>query len=295
MRCPHTIATAALLLSSAPAFADYTVVAPVRPLTMSDPSGLTVIGLDFQLTRWTEHPPAPAAAVDVTSVTAEVAADIRLAPHWVLLARVPASHATIDGDPARDGCCSLGLGNLTLGARGLWSSRRGTGVRAVSGFELSVSVPTASDSGDRGSSAAVGAFAELPHDLGRYAPDTTTARLTGITQLYSRWFLLHGELGLQLHLYNGDAPGDRSDLGLRFALGAGIRATHTIAILAELSAQWFFSNRFAGDNDTVTALDVGLRYGSGGAIVGLRVYVPLDSGLRDLDMLGLGLDLGLRF
>jgi hypothetical protein len=295
MRCLRPIAAAALLLASAPALADYTPIAPVRPLTMSDPSGLTVVGLDLQLTRWTEHPPAPATDVDVTTVTAELTADIRLAPHWVLLVRVPMSHAGIDGDPARDGCCSLALGNLTLGARGLWSSRRGTGVRAVSGFELSLSAPTASDNGDRGASAAAGAFAELPHDPGRYAPNATTARLTGLTQLYSRWFLLHGELGLQLHFLDDDVAGDdHLDLGLRAALSAGIRATYTVAILAELSAR-FLSDQLAGDNDTVTSLDLGLRYGSGAAIIGLRVYLPLDPGLRDLDMLGVGFDAGLRF
>jgi hypothetical protein len=67
-----------------------------------------------------------------------------------------------------------------------------------------------------------------------------------------------------------------------------------VAILAELSAR-FFSDRFAAGDDTATSLDLGLRYGSGAAIVGLRLYVPLDAELRDLDMLGLGLDVGMRF
>lgn len=111
------------------------------------------------------------------------------------------------------------------------------------------------------------------------------------SQLYSRWFLAHGELGMRVYLYDEDAGDDSSDLGLRLALAAGIRATYTVAILAELSAQHYFSD---GD-DTFTALDVGLRYGSGAAIAGLRVYLPLDSALRDVDMLGVGLDVGLRF
>jgi len=294
MSCPRLLAATALVaLSSAPAAADYTPVAPVRPLTMSDPSGLSAIGLDFQLTKWTEHPPL--LNVDFTSVTLDVAADIKLAPHWMILARLPVSHVSIDGDPINPDCCDFALGNVTLGGRGLWATLFDSGSRAVVGGELSFSIPTASDGGSRAISAGTAAFAQAPHDPGRYAPNTTTVRLTTLAQFYSRWFLLHGEVGMQLYFYDGDAPGnDSSDIGIRLALAAGIRATYKVAILGELSSMLFYSNKFTG-SDSATSLDLGVRYGSGGGFFGLRFYLPVNQELRDVDMFGVGLDAGLRF
>ncbi len=295
MRSLHLIAATgfAIALSPGRALADYTTAAPLRPLTMSDPAGLTSLALEFQLTKWTEHPPG--LDVDYTSMTFDLAADIRLAPHWVLLARMPFSHVSVDGDPALADCCELALGNLTLGGRGLWSTVHGSS-RSVLGGELSASVPTASDDGERGISAAAAAFARLPHDPGRYAPNTTTIRFTLLGQFYNRWFLVDAEGGVQLFLYDGDVPGDDdSDVGLRLALAAGIRATYTVAILAELSSLFLSDDKFAGGDDTVTSLDLGVRYASQSLIFGARVYLPLDPELRDLDMLGVGLDVGGRF
>jgi hypothetical protein len=280
---------AALALLPRVALADYTTVAPLRPLTLSDPAGLTSIAAEFQYTMWTEHPPT--GDVDYTSITLDLGADIRIAPHFVLLARMPLSHASTDpGD-----CCALALGNFTLGGRGLWSSVGATS-RSVIGGELSASLPTASDSGERGISAAASAFAQLPHDPGRYAPNTTTLRLKLMGQFYNRWFLVDAEAGGQLYLYDGDVPGDNDyDLGLRLALAAGIRATYTVAILAELSSLFLSDDEFAGNNDTVTSVDLGVRYASQALILGGRVYIPLDSEMRDRDMLGIGLDVGARF
>lgn len=295
MRCLHAIAAASLavLLPSAPASADYTEIAPVRPLTMADPSGLTAVGIDIQYTRWTEHPPAPLADVDVQSITVNLNADIRLAPHWLLLARLPLSHATVDTTPDTD-CCSLALGNLTLGGRGLWSTFYGDGSRAVSGGELTISLPSANDSGDRGASAANAAIAHLPHDPDLWAPNTTTIRLTGITQFWTRWFLAHAELGPQLYIYDSDVD-DSTDLGLRLALAAGVRATYTVSILAELNALLFSDDKFRGGNDTTSSIDLGVRYGAGRGLFGLRIYLPLDPELRDVGMFGIGVDGGLRF
>ena len=85
-------------------------------------------------------------------------------------------------------------------------------------------------------------------------------------------------------------PDASSDLALRLALALGFRATYTVAILAEFSA-----NLLSDGDDAVTSLDLGLRYGSGRAIAGVRLYLPLDSALRDFGMIGLGLDGGYRF
>ena len=293
MRCPLVLAaTLGCVLAAAPAAADYTTVAPVRPLTMSDPSGLSSIGLEFQLTRWTE-PRVPPIEADLQSLTFDLFADIRVAPHWVLIARLPVTQASIDGDPLAEDCCGFGLGNFTAGVRGLWASVFGSGARGVAGFELSLSLPTASDDGEGGVSAAAASFARLPHDPGRYAPSTTTLRFTGLSQYYTKLFLLQCELGLQLFLYDDDIPGDSNDLGLRVAIGAGIRATYKLAILLELNSLIFVSDR--SNDDTFTSVDVGLRYGSGRAIFGARLYFPIDDPLRAFDMFGVGIDAGLRF
>ena len=129
-----------LVLSSTPALADYTEVAPVRPLTLSDPAGLSSVSLEFQLTRWTQPQVPPLPDVDFQNLTFDLAADITLAKHWQLLARMPITKTGIeDAD-----CCDLAIGNLTVGGRGLWSSV-GTVGRTVAGFEFSLSLPTASD------------------------------------------------------------------------------------------------------------------------------------------------------
>jgi hypothetical protein len=278
----------ACLLVSELAAADYTTVAPVRPLTMSDPSGLSSVGLEVQFTKWTERPPA-LGDVDITNLTFDLAAEIKLAPHWLLLLRLPSSYATLDGDPATVNvdCCTLTQGNLTVGGRGLWSSLAGS-TRRVVGGEFSVSLPTASDEGDPRVSSNAGAAARQPHDVGRYLPDTTTIRLTALAQFYARRFLVQGEVGLQLYFYDSDRPGDGFEPGLRLALAVGARATHKLAILAEL-------NTLVLEEESVTSLDLGVRYGSRHAFVGARVFLPIDAQQGTFDMLGFGFDVGGRF
>jgi hypothetical protein len=293
MRCPHLLAAIALIgLASKPAVADYIEIAPVRPLTMSDPAGLTMIGLEFQFTKWNVPQIPPLPEQDFTSLTFNLTGDFTVAKHWVLLARLPMSDVSVDDniDATPDDCCKLALGNLTLGARGLWATELGS-TSTVIGFDLTLSLPTASDGANRGGSAAAGAFAHLPHDPGLYAPNTTTGRFTGLSQLYGRYFLLQAEAGFQLFYF--DEGDDDLDTGIRLALAAGVRATYKIAILAELNAL-ILSSDLLGD-DTVTSLDLGIRYNSLGLLFGARAYVPIDSQLRDLDMIGFGLDIGARF
>src|SRR5262245_44139441 len=260
MRSSHLLAAFAVqsLVGSGRVAADnYEEVAPVRPLTMSDPAGLTSIGLDFQYTRWTAPNPAGSGDLDFTALTFDVVADIRLAPHWVVLGRVPFDKATIDGG-AQD-CCDLALGNLTLGVRGLWSALYTGGLRSVVGGELSVSLPTASDNGDKGLSSANSAFAHLPQDPGLYAPNTTTIRFNLLGQFYTRWLYLHGELGPQLYIYDSDAGGDNLDVALHLGLAVGVRITYTLALALELNSLVFGSNELGGDIESATSVDVGLR------------------------------------
>jgi len=289
----------ALVLGARTAAAQYPTTAPVRPFVLPDLSGLTVIGLEFQGTWWNIPLPAPfQGEVDFKALTFDLDAEVSIAPHWVILGRLPLSYASVSTDspqvpPQFDvDCCELALGNLTLGGRGLWSNVHGGDLRSVLGGELTVSVPTAADSGDGGQSAAFAAFSRAPHDPGRYAPNTTTIRLAADLQLYSRWFMVQGEAGVHFFLYDTDDDDD-SDVGLKLGLAAGVRATTEIAILAELNALTDVDDD-RGD-DTVSSVDIGLRYGSQAFFASLRVYVPLDDNFRDLDMLGIGADLGLRF
>ena len=93
-----------------------------------------------------------------------------------------------------------------------------------------------------------------------------------------------------------DVPGDDdSDLALRLALAAGVRATTEIAFVLELNSMVFVAEDDNDDDETVSSLDLGLRYGGMGFAAGLRVFVPLDDFLQDLDMLGVGLDVSARF
>jgi hypothetical protein len=280
-----------LVALAAPARADYTEVAPVRPLTLIDPSGLSVVGLDFQWTKWTTVV-QPAGPVDVSTLTFDLAADIRVAPHWMVLVRVPFDKASIGpGD-----CCDLALGNLTLGGRGLWARRHASGLRSVIGGELTIAVPTASDGGNRGASSAESAFAQLPHDPSLYAPNLTAVNFTLLSQLYHRWWLLQAEAGLSLYFFDDDVAGDdHLDVSGRVALGGGVRVTYKLAVLAELGARFFDSDLIATGDDTMTSVDLGVRYASSAFIVGARFYLPLDSAQRDVDMLGFGLDAGWRF
>jgi hypothetical protein len=282
----HVLAMS-LVLSSTPAFADYTEVAPVRPLTLSDPAGLSSISLEFQLTRWTQPQIPPLPDLDFQNLTFDLAADITLAKHWQLLARMPLTKTGIDDTD----CCDFAVGNLTLGGRGLWSSV-GTIGRTVAGAEFSLSLPTASDEDEGLVSASSAALARLPHDPGRYLPNTTTLRFMPLLQYYTPRFLIQGEAGLQLFLYDNDG-GDGSDTAVRLAFAVGVRATYTVAILAEINSLFILDDT-AGDDD-VSSLDLGVRYASGKGLFGARIYLPIDGTLRDLDMFGIGLDGGLRF
>ena len=292
----HALASAAglavLVAFAAPAAADYTSVAPVRPLTMSDPSGLSVIGLDFQWTKWTF--PAPAPGRDATSLAFDVAADIRVAPHWVVLVRVPFDHASLDGTPS---CCDLALGNLTVGGRGLWSTRHENGMRSVVGGELTIALPTSSDDGNAGASSAATTIAQLPHDPSLWAPFLTTAvNFNLLGQLYHRWWLVQVEGGVSLYFMNDEIGGnDHFDVAGRAAFGTGVRINYHLALLAELAGRFFSSNLLTPGDDTTSSLDLGVRYSSSALILGARFYLPLDPQLRDLDMLGFGLDAGWRF
>jgi len=285
-----------LALGPATAVADSTT-APVRPLVMSDLSGLTMIGVDMQLTRWETQPilPTTEGTIDHTSFSFDVVGDISVAPHWVIFARLPLSYVSIEDEPPAElDCCGTAIGNFTLGVRALDSGMIGSGARRVLGVELSASVPTAADEDEAGLASLETSLAHLPHDPGRYLPNTTTLRLGGAAQIYGEHFMVQGNAGVDAFIYDTDSDDD-TDFALRLGVAAGFRATYELAILAEVGGLIALDDGILGDdNDGVGSFDVGLRYASESFVAGLRAYVPLDDLLRDLDMLGVGVDLGVR-
>ncbi len=284
-----------LSLLAAPAAAEYPETAPVRPFNLPDLSGLTSVGLDVQYTTWTVPLPLDTEQ-QFTSSTFDLVVDVAIAPHWVLVARMPFVYGDVELRPVdNDGCCGFGLGNLTLGVRGLYSRLHGDGLRSVLGGELSLSLATAGDDGDDAGAAVIAAIARRPHDPGRYLPNTWTPRLTGHAQIYSGVFMVQIEAGLHFFLYDDDVPGDDSDIALRLALAAGVRVNAEWAILAELNNMLFADDDDDSDDDTVSSADLGVRYGAENVVVGLRLYLPLDEEARDVDMFGIGIDLGARF
>jgi hypothetical protein len=280
-----------IALSAAPAAAQYPDAAPVRPLVSSDLAGLTTIDFDLQLTRW-RQPLAPNVEERLTVLTFDLAADIQIAPHWLIVARVPFASSDIELRPAdTTTCCGLSLGNLTLGGRWLYSSRQ-TEIRTVAGGELTMSFATANDRDDRGTGAALAAFAWQTHDPALYLPNAWTPRLTGFAQIYGRWFLVQGEAGLHLLLYDGDVKGDSGDLAVRLALAGGVRVTPELAVMVDVNSMIFVDDEADGSS---TSLDVGLRYGGRNLLAALRLFLPIDDSLRSADMIGFGGDVGVRF
>jgi hypothetical protein len=301
MRRLHALSiagVAAVTGAALPAHADETT-APVRPFILPDLSGLTLIGVEFQLTRWsTPLLPGSEQELDVTSFTTDLVADISVAPHWVILLRLPTSFASTDPELeiGEDECCGAALGNLTLGVRGLRSSAYDTGLRTVLGGEMSVSLPTAPDEGEGGLSTSLATFARFPHDPGRYLPNAGTIRLAGGAQFYGQHFLLQAGLGVDAFIYDDDVD-DSADIAVRLGAGGGYRFTYALAAIAELNGLVLADgdSTGAGDDDVIGSLDVGLRYGTDALVLGIRGYLPLDDAFRDVDAFGVGLDAGARF
>jgi hypothetical protein len=284
-----------LLLCPPRAEADYPKTAPVRPVQMTDLAGLTEAGLDIQYTTWTEPLPGNEEA-DVTAVTVEPSIDVTLAPHWQVFGRLPLAHDDIEIKPVDDSdCCGWALGNLTVGGRYLYSERHPSGLLSVIGGEMSLSLATASDSGDAGIAANDAAFARRSHDPGRYLPNTWTPRFTFHGQLFGDRFMAQLEGGLHFFLYDSDVPDDDLDLGLRLAVAGGFRITPELALIAELNSLFFFYMDDGVDDDRFSSVDFGVRYGGEQILLGLRAYVPIDDVSTDLDMLGFGADVGLRW
>lgn len=226
--------------------------------------------------------PSPAGD-NVTQIALELFGTAELTSRLSLRGRLPFAHTSDDNNSASS------LGNLTVGLDYLLST--GRGATSVSAWSLggSVSLPTASDTGDSRAAALLHGYFRVPYP-GRYDPDTTAIRLYGQFRLDARKVFLQLQGGIN-HLIIDNFE----DLMLlRFGTALGVSVGRTTTLLAELT----FLTDFLDDStdDWWTNLDLGARFGLNRNLqLGARLFVPLDDTSRDLDIIGVAVDLRTQF
>lgn len=218
-------------------------------------------------------------ADDTSIIHLAPAVDWALNPRTKIFGRLPLARAEND---FFDGS---GLGNVTVGGRMLWPT---PGSANTWSAYASVSLPTASDNGDSGTAMAITSYYDLPHDAGWWAPNTSTARVGGDFGFEQPSFFFQAELGLHfLFIDNQDDA-----LLLKYGLGGGVRVGGSMAIVGELSGYSdALDDETFGNEDTVTSLDLGLRWRGESMTFGGRLYIPLDEFYRDDDVFGLVFDI----
>jgi hypothetical protein len=215
---------------------------------------------------------------DLTLISLEGTYRHRFGPRFAAYGNLGLAHGRND---ALDG---TSLTNLTFGGSYL-ISRRGDGASAL---VMSVSLPTASDSGDAAAMAfAHGAFHIA--DPGRFFPETTTFRVGGdwARRFGKAFFQLEG--GVHALFADGD-----DEVLLRLGVGGGAWVGRRVALVGELTTMAYFLTDEDGEEDFLTTLDAGMRFLLNKGQLGARLYIPLDESTRDADMLGFGVDLLLR-
>lgn len=207
---------------------------------------------------------------------------VPLGKRWSLTGRLPIAYANddIQGD-------GLSLGNVTLEATFLINARRRRRATNVTGFNVSVSLPTAADDFD-GIIASGNYFRFHLPDPGLYRPDVTTVRLHGTWRTGGRSFFGQLEAGLHQQFGAGDLT------LLRFGGGLGVRVGSSVVLIGELITRSDILDDSDGDN-LDSSLDLGMRARAGNGNISLRVFIPLDGYWRDRDALGvaLGYEVGL--
>ena len=214
---------------------------------------------------------------DVTVIGLEGLLDFELTPRLGLHAGLPLVHAR-DGGTNYDGSS---LGNLTVGLSYLLSTEHRGDSRRLVGISGSVSLPTASDSGDSGFAAVLHSVFRLP-DPGRFLPNTTTVRLHGDYRYESGKAFLQAQRGV--HQLIIDGPDDATLL--RIALGAGARLSNTATALFTLTTMSDILDDSDGE-DFWHELDVGVRFKVTRGAVGARLFLGLDD---SRDYFGVGID-----
>ncbi len=251
---PLAIAAALLLLTEA------TAAAQLRPFVMSGLADESGIGLDTGI----------GFSDPATVAHADLVADLRVSRLVAVFGRFPLVIADTEQSTG------LGIGNVTVGWRYYFLEERSGATRYAFAHQGSVSLPSASDSGDGGVAANENAFFYAPYCPGWYGNETTL-RLGG--DFLVETARLFFQAGLAAHIYF-----EGEEVAMRLGLAAGVNVSSTIALVGEFSMLTVF------DEGTFDALDLGARWQSGANRFGARFTLPLHSGARDASAFGVGFD-----
>lgn len=223
-------------------------------------------------------------ADNATEIAFELFGTVELTDRLSLRGRLPLAYTSADNGHSS-------LGNITAGIDYLLSTDRGGRNTTAWSIGGSLSLPTAADSTSGGPYTAsfLHYLYRVPYP-GRYAPDTTTIRLYGQFRLDARKVFLQLQGGLNHWIV------DRADdlMLLRFGTALGVAAGRSTTLIGELT----FLSDFLDDtgDDWWTNLDLGARFRVGNDLhLGVRLFVPLDRTSRDLDILGVAVDLRGQF
>ncbi len=255
------------------------------PLKMPDLSSRSALRFDLGVVRSTFDGDDET----VTSVVSVASAQLVVAPGALLSLRLPMTYArsSEDGDDTSES----DLGNIAVGAR---VTGRSGNTHAGGGVMLHL--PTApkpvlfSDSDD-GAGALIASFSQFD-SFADFAPDTTTVRVGGDLRVDSGRAFFQMHAGFEHYMFGND-DNDTLDL-VRVSVGGGIHTKPNMAIVGEITTlstaledEELFDE---GSEEFFHWLDVGFRYDTGKAVLGWRVYVPIDSPLDEIDSLGVGFD-----
>jgi hypothetical protein len=221
----------------------------------------------------------------VTVIALEPTLSLTLTPRWTLTGRIPIGHVASD---VRDGTT---LGNATIGAIYLFSSRGRRHDLRRGALDFSLSFPTAADGGDAGFAARTHAVFRVP-DPGLYFPKTTTVRVHGNYRADVGQVFFQGQFGMHVLVIQ------RADdlLLLRLGLAGGVHVSPQVALIAELTTMSDILDDRQTREDFLHTLDLGMRFSGATSTFGARLYYPLDDSLRNgLHIIGVGFDFQAAF
>ncbi len=221
---------------------------------------------------------------DLTVLGIEFLAEIPVGDRSSIRVRMPV--AQMQGD----GVSGTGMGNLTLGLSRTMGVRRTHGRTTAWALSGSLSLPTASAGGESGLAAAALAAYRIPYP-GYYIPNATTLRVGADSHLdFGNAFV---QVGIGLRLIAVD--GADTQTPIRLGLAGGTRLNHHFSLVGELTTMTYMISGRSGE-EWFHTLDAGLKYRTGKAIIGGRLYLPLDeSTRRGLSIVGIAVDVAARY
>jgi len=251
------------------------------PFVMPDLTGQHALGAELT------HSSSDAG---LSVMTLDLHGQFAIRPNLTVFGRMPVSHASFD---ALDGSeeTDTGIGNLSLGGRFTMP----TSNRMIVGGTLAIALPTASIDEDSGFASFIAATARFPV-LGRYLPETMTVSASAEFRHDAERFFVQGQLGLDLHMPEEEL-GDEDLSLLRAGLAGGIKLTPQLALIGEFTTISAILEDTSDEDDVFLHwVDIGVRYSLARAVIGARVFIPVDEEFDELvDPVGLGVDVTARF